>query len=276
MKKLFSLLISVTFVSCSSGAEEVRGRPPGVVTSEQEDARKLALQKAKVRDADKQAKVNADLLRTDGEADEEELDLWSEDESISLWSGEKADDEKVENRLVYAPVFEVDGWPYQEPGSSFRLLWGGPKADVLVYSSPDLRTEPIGAVEFAPNERIDWDESRVAIVTPSFYTAKEDVLLEGFRITSGFLTGDEGFSATVKKGQGIQLLMYSGDGLCFVAVRGQVAQTGCPQKSYFNGRYVGADRREQMQPLARVWWVHFGGQDGGWLPLDNNYIVEIY
>lgn len=277
MKSWLWLSISFFVVGCSSGKEEIKGRPPGVVTSEQDDALKAQKEADLERlGKKKKAKIDEDALAKTSDGEEEDLDVWSEDEDIDLWEKESEEDEEGEEKMSYSPVFEIDGWPYQESASSFRLLWGAPKGDAKVYDKPDLRRDPIGEVEFAKDEEIRWDSTMVAVVSPSTYTAKEEVLVEGFKVTSGFLTGDEGFSATLPKGGTLQLLVYAGDGLCYMVVQGQVVQADCPTKKTFSGRFSGIDAREQMQPLARVWWIHFGGSEGAWIPLDNRFIVEIY
>ena len=276
MKMTFWLSISACFLlSCSSSKDEVRGRPPGIVTSEQEDALRAKANKAREQNAQqRKARVDADLLAISDQRDKDGdlLDVWNEEEEIGLWDG----DEEKEGALKYAPVFEVDGWPYQEPSSTFRLLWGARKGEIEVYAKPDLRTDPIGLVEFEKDEEIIWDNSMVAIVSPAPYVAKDNITLEGFRVTTGYLTGDESFSTVIPEGETIYLLLYAGDGNCFMALGIDVVTTTCPTRDQFGGRYVGLDAREQMQPLARVWWVHFGGAEGAWIPLDNNFIVEIY
>ncbi len=272
MKKTISFvlnkiaLITLLFLSaCASDKNQIMGRPPGVRTSEAETSRQ---DEAKTNTADRKRKKmkGENHFSNDNIIDWDADVAWSESKALDVWNTKEQ---------TYTPVFEIEGWPYQESGSNFRVLWKGGDDSVPVFSNPTLKEDTKKTISFENGEEIGWISTHVAVLSPAIYSAKEDVLIEGFDIFSaGFTTGEDGFSKTLKKGQKLRVLLYAGDSLCYVGISGKAIETLCPTPASFRGRFKGQDLREQMQPASRMWWIELEGGKG-WIALDNKYIVEI-
>ncbi len=258
--------------SCAAEKNNVMGRPPGIRTSEQENTRtkvpkKDLKKKASISEKKRKKKKGKSHFSEDNIVEWDADVAWSESEDLNVWNTDERN---------YSPIFEIEGWPYQEAGANFRIIWKGGDAKVAVYNNPTLNESIKEEISFDSGEEIGWTSTHVAVLSPSLYTAKKDIRIEGFDVFSeDFLTGEDGFSKMLKRGASLRLLLYAGDGLCYVGLAGKSIETLCPTPDSFRGSFRGADLREQMQPTSRMWWIELVGREG-WIVLDNNYIVEIH
>ncbi|GEM_PF-5613022 len=269
IKSLFILLL---VSSCGGDKNKIMGRPPGISTSAEENKRQSKEPKRSVKKTVRKKKK----VKGKKHFDEDNLSIWdlgSEDKAV--WNESQDLDIWATDGPDYNPIFEIEGWPYQEVGSTFRILWKGGQKSVPVYEKPSLDGIAKESISFEKNEGIGWVASHVAVLAPAIYTAKEDILVEGFEVFSaGYLKGDDAFSRVLKKGSKLRLLMYAGDGQCYIGVGNKAIESLCPTPESFLGSFKGRDMRETMQPASRMWWIELEG-GLGWIALDNKYIVEI-
>lgn len=255
-------LLTITLSACADNKNKIKGRPPGVLTSAQESQHAQTPSNINEGEFDKK-KITGTLSEAD-ENNGDEISIWDESQESSIW--------KTTNKK-YNPIFEVEGWPYQEKGANFRIL---AKRDISIpiYQSPTLYRDSTRTFDVKKESEIYKSSSFVAVLSSSKYRAKKEVLVEGYRFTSGYLDGNEGFSETLSAGETLEVLMYAGDGLCYLKIDTVAFEGLCPNQEDFQGSFQGRDLQEQMQARSRMWWIEIEGE-GGWFILDEKFIVEI-
>lgn len=170
----------------------------------------------------------------------------------------------------------IDGWPFQEETRRFTLTWNSGNEPVVLVDIPSLNSLPVAEATFKPGEIIRWTQTHVGIYRPSVYRVKQSAELEGYIWGSGFRTGGEEFYAELKKGEQVFLYHYLGNGLCLMQVRQKLIEALCPSADNFAGNFKGTDAPMMFQPAERIWWVYLGtSTQGGWMPVDNRFIVDI-
>lgn len=184
---------------------------------------------------------------------------------------------KKDKKVYPEPRFVAEGWPYQEDNVSFRLTWDAEKTKLPLLDAPTFNGNIIGEGTWKRGAELAWTNSSVGVYEPTEYRAKHEVSIDGQIYSNDYRTGNDGFSADLRKGERIELYHYASGGMCFLRVREVMIESLCPREEDFGGPFSGADLAQIYQPQRRQWWVHVNAAGGGagWMPLDDRVIVDI-
>lgn len=170
----------------------------------------------------------------------------------------------------------LPGWPLQEEGRRFTARWDAASTPVPLADIPSLNSIPVAEAIFQPGEIVRWTQSVVGVYRPKFYQAKAGTEVEGYLVTAEYRTGEEVFYTELNPKEQVIVYMYAGSGLCYMGIRGKIVEGLCPDPERFTGDFSQQDLAKRFHPPERIWWVFVGNPgQGGWLALDDRFVVDI-
>lgn len=176
-----------------------------------------------------------------------------------------------------APIFAVDGWPFNEEATTFRLEWTGASAVLPVHDAPSRNATIVGEYGVEPGQEIPWRNTRVNVFEPKLFKAKEATVVEGFRWKpDSRALHRQPVDAQIGPGEAVAVYHYQGGQLCIMGVKDLMVEAVCPTPKAFAGDFAGRTTAEKMQPATKIWWVQITTQQAsGWIKLDDRVAVDI-
>jgi hypothetical protein len=175
------------------------------------------------------------------------------------------------------PKMSISGWPFQESGTAFRLVWqGGDKATIL-FEEPSLNAKKLAEIMWENGEEVATRGTAVAIFQPSVYRATQATRVEGYLYdVDSYRTGGAAVSYDIAAGETVEVYHYKSDGVCYLGVRSRIIEGNCPTQDAWQGNFKGKIPGEVYKPGARIWWVQISTpQASGWVPVDDRFAVDI-
>lgn len=174
-------------------------------------------------------------------------------------------------------IFAVDGWPFNEEATTFRLEWTGSSAELPVHDGPSRNATIVGEYQVQPGQEIPWRNTRVNVFAPKIFESREATLVEGFRWKpDSRALHRQPVDAQLGPGEPVAVYHYQGGELCIMGVQDVMLEAVCPTPKTFAGDFAGRTTAEKMQPATRIWWVQITTQQAsGWIKLDDRVAVDI-
>lgn len=189
----------------------------------------------------------------------------------------KAKETEQPERDYPDPLFTIDGWPFQEPATTFSLEWAGQAAVLPIHYEPSRNATIVGKYEVSPGQAIPWRNTQVAVFKPKLFRATKTLTLEGFlwRPDNRALHRQP-TNVPVPQGGAVAVYHYHGRDMCIVGAADKLVEAACPTPKRFEGNFAGRTMAEKMQADRRIWWVQITTPEhSGWIALDDRVAVDI-
>jgi hypothetical protein len=188
-----------------------------------------------------------------------------------------ADDSREPSKEYPAPIFAVDGWPYNDEANTFSLEWAGAPAVLPVHEAPSRNAAIVGEYSVQRGQEIPWRNTRINVFKPTVFETKQAMTIEGFRwAPESRALHRQPLDARVGPGTPVAVYHYQGRQTCIMGVGDKLVEALCPTPEAFAGSFRGRTMAEKMQPADKIWWVQITTRQAtGWIMLDDRVAVDI-